>query len=293
MSEKWPCPKCGSLNAPESLYCDQCGVRLSPGQTQTADFSPGQDCPHCGVNNPVEANRCVQCGANIRPAARPPHVAQSTPPPSLFAARIDKLGNRLDGWADLIDNAADKAEAVRSAFQADLEQRKMPQVERSRPTLTTGGVLGKRRNYYVARSYTGASLAVYVGGFGRDLYVSWDLFVRPHIKWRNILIMLGIAAVLAIFPAANSYSEFSAWITATITGFFGIAMVALILGKVLRGSAKAFFMEEIDRFAADDVTATMFAVHHGLLKSIDAAGLDSSVLREKETFKAGRRERII
>lgn len=288
MDEKRTCPKCGFSNALQNQYCEQCGERLSSVQSPAADAPRGKHCPHCGSGNPVEAIRCVQCGRNM--SSSPSQAGVSS---SFFATRIDKLGNRLDGWADLIDNAAEKGDALRSAFEADLEQRQLPQVDHSQPTLTPGGLAGKRRAYYLAQSYTGAALAVYIGEFGRDLYVSWDLFVKPNIKWRNILIMLSIAAVIAIFPAANSYDEFGTWITATIAGFIVIAIVARILGKVLRGSAKAFFMEEIDHFAADDVTAMMFAVHHGLMKAIDAAGLDSSLLREKETFRAGRRERII
>lgn len=302
MEEKRNCPKCQAPNAPQNQYCEQCGERLSSDDSSQDSFSWSRYCAKCGANNPTEANNCVNCGIDLAWAEanrvsfkeyHPPSKATTANASSLFATRIDKLGSRLDGWADLIDNAADKVQDVRSTFESDLELRQMPQVGRSLPALTPGGLAGKRRNYYLAQSYTGAALAVYIGEFGRDLYVSWDLFVRPNIKWRNILIMLGIAAVLAIFPAANSYSEFSTWITWTIVGFIGIAIVALILGKVLRGSAKAFFVEEIDHFAADDVTATMFAVHHGLMKAIDAAGLDSSLLRKKETFKAGRRERII
>ena len=302
MDEKRPCPKCQVLNAPQNQYCEQCGERLTTVDTSQDSFSWSRYCAKCGANNPTEANNCINCGIDLAWAEANQDTLQeyhrsskatTVNASSLFATRVDKLGNRLDGWADLIDNAAETADDVRSAFESDLELRQMPQVDRSQPTLTPGGLAGKRRDYYLAQSYTGAAMAVYIGEFGRDLYVSWDLFIRPNIKWRNILIMLGIAAVLAIFPAANSYSEFSTWITWTIVGFIGIAIVALILGKVLRGSAKAFFVEEIDHFAADDVTATMFAVHHGLMKAIDAAGLDSSLLREKETFKAGRKERII
>jgi|GEM_PF-1750696 ribosomal protein L40E len=293
MDEKGICQKCGFLNELQNQYCEQCGKRLSSDQNPVADMPRGRYCPHCNADNPIEAISCVYCGRNMESIRHSSSVSNIGSPPSFFATRIDKLGTRLDGWADLIDNAADKADDVRLTFEADLELRQMPQVDCSQPTLTPGGLAGKRRNYYLAQSYIGATLAVYIGEFGRDLYVSWDLFVRPQIRWRNILIMLGIAAVIAIFPAMNSYSEFSTWISWTIAGFIGIVMVALTLGKMLRGSAKAFFVEEIDHFAADDVTATMFAVHHGLMKAIDAAGLDSSLLRAKETFKAGRRERII
>lgn len=306
MENKRICPRCGSSNALHYKYCDQCGSQSLPKESQKGDTLQARYCPHCGKKNPGAANNCVICGSNLTTGdpsgntsqnpARGPLLGSSSYSQSrgsLLATRVDRLGQRLDGWADLIDGAADQVEMVRSTFTTDLDHRQLPRLEFTETKLTPGGVAGKRRTYSLAQSYTGATLAVYIGEFGRDLYVSWDLFLRPHIKWRNILIMLGVAAVLAIFPAIDAYSKFTRWFTGTIGGFLGICVLVAILGKILRGSAKAFFMEEIDHFAADDITATMFAVHHGLMKAIDEVGLDASLLRKKETFKAGRRERII
>jgi len=280
-------------------------------------------CPNCRTENPAENQFCFSCGARFGssqptppPAPQPQTIYQTPPTPwadpspaqpiqyqpsqasHLGTYPIDKLGFRLDGWASLIADAADKSEAVQSAFSAELQRRQMPHVSHPRTDLTPGGLMGKRRLYQLSQSYTGATMAAYIGAFGCDLFVVWDLYRRLIIKWRNIAIMAGAAAILAIFPAYNSSFggndfSFSIWF-ATFLGWSGlIGIGALILGAVLRGSRKVFFIEEIDAFAADDITAMMLAVHQSLQCAIVEARLDASLLRPKEHFTAGRKERII
>lgn len=206
--------------------------------------------------------------------------------------KIDNLGQRLDGWADLLDGAGDKAAAVENAFVQELSARQLPQLGLTRADLTPGGLAGKQRGYLLAQAPAGATLAVYIAQYGKDLYLTWDLFLRTVIQWRNILIMLAIAAVLALIPELDDFSLFG-WIVGFLGACIPVGLVALILGKVLRNSALAFFIQEIDMFVADDITAAMFAAHHSLLLAVDEVGLDASLLRKKESFRAGRRERII
>lgn len=267
-----------------------------------------QLCPQCQAPNTAGSQFCIHCGARLAPPGpqmpRPHAPAFQSPAsygPSSFLAvlRIDKLGARLDGWADLVEGAAEKTEAVQEAFQSELAGRGMPQVSLSWEEMTPGGLaVSRRRPYHLTSSHVGATVAAYIGQFGQDLYVTWDLYVRPVIKWRNIAIMAGVAAVLALFAAIDSrFGEtrfnFGGWVFATLGWAIFIAVGAVILSRVLYGSNWAFFIEEIDTFAADDVTAMTFAVHKSLLNAIDAAGLASSLLRRKETFKGGRRERLI
>ena len=51
------CPSCGTENPDGSLFCKQCGRRLS--ETVT--------CPVCGELSPADGNFCIRCGARLTP----------------------------------------------------------------------------------------------------------------------------------------------------------------------------------------------------------------------------------
>ena len=51
------CPSCGRENPDGSLFCKQCGRRLS--ETVT--------CPVCGELSPADGNFCIRCGARLTP----------------------------------------------------------------------------------------------------------------------------------------------------------------------------------------------------------------------------------
>ncbi|MCU0485541.1 MAG: zinc ribbon domain-containing protein [Anaerolineales bacterium] len=268
-------------------------------------MSEGIVCPNCRATNPAEYSFCQSCGTRLQginpiPAepsfqqpAQPERYAQPNLPVS-GTIQIDHLGARLDGWADLVEDAGSSASVVSQHFAQELAAHQMPQVNVVRADLTPGGISGKHRAYQLTQSYTGATMAVYIGQFGKDLYLAWELFVRTVIKWRNILIMIGIAAVLSLLiTLMGGDFNFIMWLMATAVWSIAIFIGAGFAGKIMRNSRLAFFIEEIDLFTSDDITAMMFVVHKSLMKALDAAGLDSSILREKEHYAAGRRERII
>lgn len=273
MSDKIVCPNCRNENPSENLFCQSCGMQLN------AD------------SQPKPALRSQQ------PSSFQYNNLNSPPQPGSQVAgtlRIDKLGRRLDGWAELIEGAADKTGPLRDALHGRLQAKRMPEVGLRQTELTPGGLVGKRRTYHLSQNYSGATLATYVGTFGTDLYLAWDVYLAVVIKWINILVMAIIAGVLAIIPANGRYGfEFGTWILAWFGWMVPIGLGALVLGQVLRGDRRYFFMEIIDTFVADDITALMLAVHKSMLAAIDEVGLDSSLLRIKEHFVAGRRERII
>ncbi|HFD39073.1 MAG TPA: hypothetical protein ENJ31_04390 [Anaerolineae bacterium] len=283
--------------------------------------------------------------------------------------RIDKLGRPYDGWDDTIEGQGNKAEAVRRAFAEEMKRRAPPNLKTYRGTLSTGGVTGKRRPYYLVRNYAGALVAIYLASFGRDLYLAWDLFVRKRVKWRNLGIMFGIAVALSLltlwassalgegpspFALGELFQEsqalctsacFVIWVIVVGAGalaaglelhgnryaFFVedtgygyqqilwrniaimaglvlaltilnvyllawlliIVLNALIIGKILRGAARAFFIEVMDHFAVNDTRAMVLTVDKSLRRAVDAAGLDASLLRPREMLQAGQWTRII
>ena len=259
---------------------------------------PSITCPNCRTVNDGQNVFCQSCGTKLVATSAPTSFQNTVPqvfqPPRYGVLSIDSLGARLDGWADLIPGAGTRAADVGAAFDAELQSCNLPQTNIVRTELTPGGLSGQRRPYLLVQSYTGATMAVYISEFGNSLYLAWEMFVRPVIKWREIMIMLGVAFFLALLPqlVIQNFSLFGL-LFGTIAWMIPIAIGAAIFGKVTRNSFWAVFVQEIDLFAADDVTAMMLATHKSLLKALDVVGVESSQLRSKSAFRAGRRERLI
>ena len=82
----------------------------------------GITCPNCGTVNSAHNVFCQSCGNRLSPPEPQPKPAQSFVTAhyagSFGILPIYRLGERLDGWADLVPDAADKAAAVAKAASA-------------------------------------------------------------------------------------------------------------------------------------------------------------------------------
>ncbi len=78
--EGFACPKCGNKNAPGSMFCDECGEKLSAPQATTqpaAATKPGGGLPQrkavicrkCMNDNPPGSTKCLECGAPLEAEA--------------------------------------------------------------------------------------------------------------------------------------------------------------------------------------------------------------------------------
>jgi hypothetical protein len=283
------CPNCGMDNPDKNRFCQACGTALESVRSMPTEPPPA----------PVEAPSW--------PAATP---AAARPAPSPVApsrtgkTHIERMGDRIDGWADVIDNAGDRADSLLQFVRQRLAERGMPSINHYDQTLTSGGLMGEQRPYHLVLHQVGATVAIYVSAFGRDLYVSWDLFVSLVWKLRTLVIILAVAAVISV-PGfligaglgpdnlVGLFSGLVGWVFATIGNAIGLAFFVGLAGLVLRRSFWAFFREEYNHFRADDITAMTLAVHHSILEGLDSIGVDRALVRPKEQFRAGRRERII
>ena len=57
------CPKCGSNNRDEELYCGKCGAELKPKGKDDSIVFP---CPYCGTENYDTATECKSCHREIK-----------------------------------------------------------------------------------------------------------------------------------------------------------------------------------------------------------------------------------
>lgn len=209
---------------------------------------------------------------------------------------INRLGLRIDGWADIVESVGDKAEIARSATQKILQEKGMPNVTINNTQLRTS----RERPYFIIEMPNGACVTVYIGSFGQDLYASWDLYIRPVLNKDLIFIVLGIAAFLGFIGAfqqngwtGNSEFSFIGWIFSTLGWVVGGVILVAIAGFITQRNAFAYFFKQLDLFDVDDIGAMGLDVHKGLLRALDSVGISSQSLRIKEQFHAGSRERII
>ena len=122
------CPRCGSDNREQSLFCAQCGVALVKycsqcGRTIGVDLdscdhcSPAETppgitegrCQHCGFQNDQNAESCEQCGARL--LARCPQCGALTRPSFSFCPQCGfhysrYVTNRLLSGVDSTENGA-------------------------------------------------------------------------------------------------------------------------------------------------------------------------------------------
>lgn len=285
-----------------------------------------QTCSNCGAANSATSKFCLRCGTALaashpvvdsswtEPSPIPPQwtATNMLPQPEMpsGAIPIADLGTRLDGWADILLGAGAQAQMVAESFEQQLLAQNMPVVKIVPETLTPGGWSGKRRSYYLVQIEPGASMAVYINRFGENLYLAWDMYVRPIIRWPILVIALCLIfalPALACFvgyngdfltrPAYAGVGGSTALLIITLlcspAAGVGLLFGAGLIGLIQRGNATAFFIKEIDTFTADDITAMMMSVHKTLLAALDEAGLKTDLLHEKDRFFAGQRTRLI
>lgn len=241
--------------------------------------------------------------------------------------KISKLGLRIDGWADLVEGAGDKSEVALQAVADTMRSRNFPKVEIKNENAAPNLTSSKRRPYVYVEMNNGASVTAYIGQYGTDLYAAWNLFVRPKLEPKTIIIIL-VIALLIIMPCGisglvaslsalgaigNALNNISfgetvslAWyyiglivsslcgnsIFLCITSLF-LAFLVGFAGFIVKGNWLAFFIKELTAFDADDIAAMSLGVHKSVLLALDSVGIETRNLRLKEQFAAGGKERII
>lgn len=209
---------------------------------------------------------------------------------------IDDLGTYIDGWADIVEGAGSKAQDARLAAIGILQEKNMPDVSINSAQIHSNHT----RKYLVVQTPKGASITIYIDEFGQDLYATWNLYIRPVLNKELLYVIFGIAFVLGLFGAftENAWSgervfSFTRWIFSTVGWGIGSAMLVAIAGFITWRNPARFFFNQLNICDIDDIAALQLAIHKGLMRALDSVGISSQLLRAKDQFHAGSRERII
>ncbi len=215
-----------------------------------------------------------------------------------MAVNINKLGLRIDGWADLVEGAGDKEELARKQLEQVVREKDLPNTSVN-PTFVSPTYGSKQRQYTVVEMANGSTVAAYIGAFGKDLYAKWDVYVRPLLNKDVIYALLGVAALFGLVGAfgsdryGNNSFSFPGFLMGFIGWTIGGAILVAIAGLAMRRNFLAFFLKQLDEFDLDDIGALTLATHKAMLHALDAVGIQAQTLRIKEHFAAGSRDRLI
>jgi hypothetical protein len=188
---------------------------------------------------------------------------------------IKDLGVRADGWSDIIEDGAELADKVKKAFAEEMVSEKLPGVRVTDVQLSTGEM--ETRPYQLVNDSRGITIAVRVAPFGKNLFVGWDLYTRRSINWLTIGLIGGIVFLLAgldVFTTSYYYSEVLNGIFGVIGTFINWLLVPslffLLLGKIVKDDWLAFYVKDLNEFAADDAVALSTIVDNALSHAVEA-----------------------
>jgi hypothetical protein len=211
-----------------------------------------------------------------------------------------KLGEYLDGWADLVEGMGEKAEDVQTKMLAYLKLKEMPDIQLGKNMAYDPNHINNRE-YILAKTNPGVTTTIYISKHGKDLYVSWRTWLKPVLN-SGVFILIGIISAILGYASFGTHqvggSLFIRGITQTwIEGWAGSTFVYFLLGlllvsflaKIFKGDPFAYFFIEPSIFDADDISAMSLSVHKSILRSLDQEGIDISKLRLKEKFTGGRK----
>ena len=294
------CTKCGEPNPDNSRYCQFCGNSMPVKEVQ----APSKATPLIGqsIPNPYSAPPPRQSGNNIGQLGGGGTVGGSIWGP--FAGYGTR--GRHSSW--LLDNLGDKANALHEAVTQRFQQREIPASTMNWQPLVAQGVLVERRPFYfVRRGIT--TVALYIAKFGRDLYISQVTYVKgPFSSVRiGILVFMILFQLFFMFSFTDAVAGAAEQMLGSFSLFGGgnssgsstmlIIMLCCVgpLGFLntlawlilLPYSAYKYLTEKDflailrtppNEFQIDDTVAMEKAVEETVRQSLDAIGIDTSLM---------------
>lgn len=189
---------------------------------------------------------------------------------------IKDLGLHVDGWSDVIEDGADLAPKVKKSFNEIMTDYKIPGLRITEVSLTNGEM--ENRPYLLMSSAPGATIAVRIAPFGKNLIVSWDMYTKRQPNWLTLGLLGGIVFVLTltnILTTGYYYGDFFAglfgFISTFLTWMVWPSLILLLLGKVFKDDWLGLFVKDLNPFAADDVDSLSTLIDNALTDAVEAS----------------------
>ena len=307
-------------------------------------------CPKCGSENQAGYKFCMKCG-NPLPAAAPAEIAQSfvqpsapvsspiyspqrTPPPNMQPYSGQPLSpvdgsafallniwgpfagygtrRRHVGW--LMDGRAERTGDLVKRINLKFNDRQIPGAMIQSQILVARGVFVERRPYIILKKGL-VTLALNVGEFGKDLFISLASYLKPPISYFRVLV-LSVMIVLWLFgsfilpalifgsvqsmlsgfggflggynPSAGSAGSlfFLLCILGPVTAINNIALLIFLLYSLYKWLTEKDFLAGLrstpNEFNEDDLMALEKSVEQTVRIALDEIGLNPNELKPIE-----------
>ena len=277
------CSNCHSVNPISNVYCQVCGASL-PSPFPAKPPAPPVITSGAAVSLPPAVPAPIPPAPPTPPAAPYPPVAYQPPIPS-----IASLGIKVDEFSDIMIDDASRAEEVNEVFQKALLARKIPQMNLSQSDFLGEG---KRHRYHVITGPAKTTFLASIAPFGKDLILSWEMYIKRNLKWVPLAIMGGVVVIFPLFSAlfsSLSYGgpiTFSSYWTNFFQFLFYTALAGLLIGKVLKDDWMYLFVEDIDEISWSEAVALQLVVHEALLETMETILVEPQKPVVKPTVKS-------
>lgn len=318
------CANCGKSNRSGSTFCQYCGHKLDSGLSGESTIITRQPAP------PPPPAVAYQPPSVSRSASGTPTGGFSPAQRSLADLPMGGAGSQVaDIWGPfagygnrghhaswLLDGLADSANLLHQAVSARFKQRKIPLTITEWRTLTGKGVQVERRPFFIIqRGIT--TVALYIGRFGHDLYISQVTYAKGPISNFRVII-LGLMILFQLFfiygygaTLNDMFGRFSLFGGGPDAGDFLFMICFLgplgLLNTMLLGLALLYsiynFLRDKDflailrtppnEFQLDDIVALEKSVEESVRQSLDEIGIDSALMPPKPEHRELYRKRLI
>jgi len=270
------CPNCGSVNPGGNQFCQACGKPLNVAAAVTADATVVKE---RGKKSAATPPPPPPAGGPLPPPIEmvpPPPPPYYTTPPAYLGTPVRSLGIRTDGWSEVVEDAAPLADKVKQGFLSELAASGVGGLHIAEADLRSENA--ELRSYQMIENGKGAVIAVRAAPFGNSLVVSWDLYTRRTINWLGVGILAGAVFLFALAYNLTSgtfiYGFFRGlfmFIATTLSWLLTPGLAVMLAGKMLRDDWLAFFVKDLDDFAAEDAVALSTVVDNALTRAVEKA----------------------
>jgi hypothetical protein len=327
------CPSCGKENRLGSAFCQYCGQRLAAEPAiQTPPLGLGDSAPKPARYEPPTAT-AAGAAAGAAAAQWPERVAGRAPAELQMGAGGSQAmdiwgpfagyGNRGHHASWLLDDLAGKADELHRAVTERLGQREIPNAQMNWRQLTGKGVFVERRPFFlIQRGIT--TVALYIGRFGRDLFISQVTYAKGPISAFRVIILVLMLLFQLYYSTAYASSLLNA-LTESLGSFsplFGASsspdmgpflfMLCFVgplgfINTILLYLAAVYslykWLKEKDilailrtppnEFQLDDIVALEKSVEESVRQSLDKVGIDAALMPPKLEQATPYRRRLI
>lgn len=241
--------------------------------------------------------------------------------------RVDSWNETIDGWADKagevrgafernlaehnIPYARASATPLTTAVFGHTQVVALDNLLNSsagKPFKDIGGALtqSQERPYILVRDKAKTTVAVYVAAYGNDLYIGWTTFARRLWNIWALVIAIGLPALASIGNILHAIGDvinpqpsyfnpipLSGWVELSSTilyfllGVVSWFIIFMIIGWFLARKPLLLIRRNYNLFEETDAYVMARTIHKSLLHAADEVGIDSALLRKKDSFSFG------